>query len=122
MEPRLKERLLEKTLHVWKVLYAEALNTVHNSDGYSRISALRVTAEIVRQQAEYQVTVGWVANRRCDPNGTRGPTWEEVSESVSQEDLEDLFITVGDDFKARRMKAAGARTIPALPLATEAAN
>jgi len=114
--------IIRENLARLESLYAEALNTVHSSDGYSRISALRVTAEIVRQQAEYQVTVGWVANRRSDNNGARGPTWEQVSESISMEDLETITLTMADSIRERRMKAADAKEIPALPLAAETAN
>lgn len=100
----------------WESLFAEALRNLRNSSGYSRISALRVAAEIHRQKAEYQISVGWVANRRYG-DVERQPTISELAADYSQADLEDLFITVGDSFKKRRMKAADAKEIPALPLA-----
>jgi hypothetical protein len=114
-----EEEIIRDNLARIESLYSEALNSLHSTNGYSRISALRVTAESVRQKSEYEVTVGWVANRRSEPNGARGPTLEELRDEISREDLEALFITVGDAFKKRNMKAAKAKEIPALPQPSE---
>src|SRR2546423_1502540 len=56
--------VIRENLARWASLYSEALRNLKNSVGYSRISALRAAAEIQRHKAEYEVTVGWVANRR----------------------------------------------------------
>jgi hypothetical protein len=114
-----EEEIIMDNLARIESLYSEALNTLHSSNGYSRISALRVTAEIVRQKSEYELTVGWVANRRYGKESPSAPTMEELRDEISMQDLEAVFVTVGDSIKRRRMKAANARTIPALPAARQ---
>jgi hypothetical protein len=76
--------IIRENLVRWETIYADARRVAAVSEGFNRISALRVCAEVLRHKAEYEVTVGWVS-RRSDPNGARGPMGK-VSESVSQED------------------------------------
>ena len=51
--------LIAETLARFESLYAEAMKTAFASAGHARISALRLATEIARQQADYQVTVGY---------------------------------------------------------------
>jgi hypothetical protein len=111
--------IIRENLVRWETIYADARRLAAVSEGFNRISALRVCAEVLRHKAEYEVTVGWVANRRSDANGARGPTWEEVSESVSQEDLETITLTMADSIRERRMQAANLKTLAAAPLAAK---
>jgi hypothetical protein len=107
--------IIRENLVRWETIYADARRVAAVSEGFARISALRVCAEVLRNKAEYEVTVGWVANRRADKNGARGPTWEEVNESISYEDLKDLFITVGKRFEQDKK-------VLALPQPADTAN
>lgn len=107
--------IIRENLARWESLLADALRNLQNSTGYARISALRVAAEIHRQKAEYQISVGWVANRRYGDVGPRKPTLDELADEISQEDLEDITLTLADSIRERRMKVVDAKTIPALP-------
>jgi hypothetical protein len=97
------------------------MKNVHNSVGYARISALRAAAEIHRHKAEYEVTVGWVANRRYGQAEPRKPTMEELADEISKEDLEAVILINADSIRQRRMKAAAAKEFPALPQPATAA-
>ncbi len=106
--------IIRENLARWESLCSEALRIVSASAGFSRISAVRAAAEILRQKAEYQVTVGWVANRRSDKDAAGRPTWVQLRDEISREDLESVIVTVADSIKDRKMKVADVKTIPAL--------
>ncbi len=107
--------IIRENIAQWESLFAEALRNLYHSTGFPRISALRAAAEIHRHKAEYEVTVGWVANRRYGDTEPRKPMMEELRDEISREDLEAVFVTVGDSIKQRKMKEAKAKAIPALP-------
>lgn len=109
--------MIRENLAVWESLYSEALRNVHNSAGYPRISALRGAAEIHRQKAEYQVTVGWVANRRYGDTEPRKPTMEELADEFAPGDLDAIVLTIADNIRERQRKEVERKTkaVPALP-------
>jgi hypothetical protein len=111
--------IIRENLARWESIFAEARRIADSSVGFARISSLRLVAEILRHKAEYEVTVGWVANRRYSDEARRGPTMEELRGEISLEDLEDLFVTVADSIKERNMKSADAKEVPALPQAAQ---
>jgi hypothetical protein len=114
--------IIQDNIVRWETLYAEARREADSSNGFKRVSALRLCAELLRHKAEYEVTVGWVGNRRYGDEARRGPTMEELRGEISLEDLEDLFVTVADSIKERQMKAADVKEVPALPPAIDAAS
>jgi hypothetical protein len=110
--------IIQENLVRWQTLYAEARQVATASDGFKRISALRLCAELVRQKAEYEVSVGWVTNRRYGEGArgaSRAPSIEELRDEISQEDLEAITLRLGDDIRERRAKEAKAKEIAALP-------
>ena len=110
--------IIRENIARWESLFAEALRNLYNSAGFPRISALRAAAEIHRHKAEYEVTVGWVANRRYGEEAHRGPTIAELRDEISEEDLKAVFLTVADNI--REQEAKEAKEIPALPDAATA--
>ncbi len=103
-----EERIISENLARLESLYAETLRTAFASTGHTRVYGLRIAADILDQQAQYQITVGYVANRRSDAEKSRSPTIEELRSEISTEDLKSLFVTVADQIKKKRMKAANA--------------
>lgn len=97
-----ENQMIHENLARLESLYAEALRILSTSTGHSRISACRLVAEIVRQQAEYQVTVGWVANRRHGEEARRAPTMEELRDEISDQDLDAIVLRIADDIKEQK--------------------
>jgi hypothetical protein len=112
--------IIRENLARWETLYSEARRIAAVSDGFKRISALRLCAEVLRQKAEYEVTVGWVANRRNGKEAHRGPTIEELRNEISDEDLDAVFLIIAKTIE--RKQAANAKQIPALPQPTKPAQ
>jgi uncharacterized coiled-coil DUF342 family protein len=102
-----ENRLVRENIANLENLYAEARKTAHESDGFKRISALRLAAEIQRQLNEYEVTVGWVANRRVNNMAVgRAPTMEELRDEISAEDLDAVILDVAESIREKQAKAA----------------
>lgn len=110
--------IIRENLAQWESLLAEALRNVHNSTGYSRISALRAAAEIHRQKAEYEISVGWVVNRRYGNAEPWKPTMGNLAVEFAPGDLEAIFLTVSDDIRQRQAKEAKVKEIAAFPEVT----
>ncbi|HEY7001946.1 MAG TPA: hypothetical protein VH330_09400 [Candidatus Udaeobacter sp.] len=114
--------IIRENIAKWESLLAEALRNLHNSNGFARISALRAAAEIHRHKAEYEVTVGWVANRRY---GNAAEPWKPTMEDLAAEfapgDLEAIVLTMSDHIREKQAKQAKAKEIPALPPPAKAA-
>jgi len=85
-----ENRLVRENLARLQSLYAEARKTAFSTVGHSRVAALRLAAELVHQQSQYEITVGYVANRRT-PTEANGPTMEQLRDEISDQDLEMLF-------------------------------
>lgn len=109
-----EKRLVRENIARLQNLYAAALKEAFSSDGFKRISALRLAAEIQRQLNEYQVTVGWVGNRRVDNMAVGVPTMEQLRDEISDEDLDAVILDVADSIKERRKSEPPDR--PALAL------
>jgi hypothetical protein len=73
------------------------------------------TVALVCPRPEYQVTVGWVANRRINNMAVAAaPTMEELRDEISAEDLDAIILDVADSIKERRK--AELEDCPPLPL------
>jgi hypothetical protein len=110
-----ENRLICENLARLESLYAETLRTAFASTGHTRFYGLRIAANILHQLAQYQITVGYVANRRSDTEKSRRPTMEELADEISDEDLDAIWLTIADDIREQQMKLADAKTLPALP-------
>lgn len=102
-----EERLVRENLARLQSIYAEALKIASTSEGYSRVAALRLAAEIVHQQAKYEITVGYVANRR-DPSEANAPTMEELRGEITDTDLDAILGTIMEEKGWRRPALAAA--------------
>jgi len=114
--------IIQENVARWEVLLAEARRLATASEGFKRISALRVCAELLRQKAEYEVTVGLVKKAPNDLRlqGNVGLTasqrpidLDKIRGEISDEDLDAIWLTVADDIRERRAKEAKAKALPA---------
>ena len=79
-----ENRLVRENIANLENLYAEARKTAYESEGFKRISALRLAAEIQRQLNEYEMTVGWVANTRIATIAISGHSVNELQDEISK--------------------------------------
>jgi hypothetical protein len=99
-----ENRLVRENIARLQNLYAAALKVAFSSEGFKRISALRLAAEIQRQLNEYQVTVGWVANRRIDNMAIGTPTMDDLRDEICDADLDAIMLEVADSIRDKKSK------------------